>query len=309
MNPLTITWAPHIYTDWGRQNFEKWLKRGFDNKLYKPNDKIHRILTRIATENLLHPFQPFILGQKLIAPKIAESMNISLVFYGENESDYGNPLEDAHKSKRDDKYHNLDLDSNVYLAGMKINKICDIFSLSLNNFYNYLPNRIKNNNINSVEVHYLGYYLYWHPQETYYSAVKNFDFKPCPHRNPGTFSTYTSLDDKVDDLHHYTSFIKFGIGRATQDAAQEIRNGDIRRYEGVNLVKKYDGEYPKRFMSELMKYLSLPEKEFPGSSNLFEVPVIDEEYFKKLCDKFRSPHLWTYDNIWKLRKAVWLNEE
>ena len=44
-------------------------------------------------------------------------MNISLVFYGENESDYGNPLEDAHKIKRDDKYHNLDLDSNVYLAG------------------------------------------------------------------------------------------------------------------------------------------------------------------------------------------------
>ena len=31
--------------------------------------------------------------------------------------------------------------------------------------------------------------------------------------------------------------IKFGIGRATTDAAQEIRSGDITRDEGVLLVK------------------------------------------------------------------------
>ena len=33
MNPLTVTWAPHIYTDWGWQNFQAWIHAGFDNYL------------------------------------------------------------------------------------------------------------------------------------------------------------------------------------------------------------------------------------------------------------------------------------
>jgi len=23
--PLTVTWAPHIYTDWGWKNFQSWI--------------------------------------------------------------------------------------------------------------------------------------------------------------------------------------------------------------------------------------------------------------------------------------------
>ena len=308
MHPLTVTWAPHLYTDWGRRNFEKWIEGGFDNQLYTPNIKIHRILTRIATENLLHPFQPFIIGQKMIAPKLAQLLDIPLVFYGENEAEYGNPLSDVYKSKRSSKYHSLGKKDDIFLGGLNISIIKDCFGLSSNDFKIYLPDIKLLKKSKPAEVHYLGYYLKWHPQETYYEAVKNYDFKPCPHRNPGTYSTYSSLDDKVDDLHYYTTFIKFGIGRASYDASQEIRNYDIKRYEAVNLVKQYDGEYPSRFMTELMDYLSLPEKDFPGVSKLFKVPIINEEYFQRLCDKFRSPHIWNLEKNWNLKKAVWQND-
>jgi 23S rRNA U2552 (ribose-2'-O)-methylase RlmE/FtsJ len=60
--------------------------------------------------------------------------------------------------------------------------------------------------------------------------------------------------------------VKFGIGRATYDAAQEIRSGDITRDEGVALVKRYDGEFPERFADEIFRYLSIPAKEFPQAS-------------------------------------------
>ena len=82
-----------------------------------------------------------------------------------------------------------------------------------------------------MEIHYLGYYLKWVPQEAYYYAVENTGFKARPHRTEGTYSKYNSIDDKIDDLHHYTRFIKFGIGRATDDASQEIRNNHITRDE------------------------------------------------------------------------------
>jgi hypothetical protein len=64
MHPLTVTWAPHLYTDIGWRNFQNWLHvGGFDNELFTPNGKVHRLFTRNAFLNLLHPFQPFIIGQ------------------------------------------------------------------------------------------------------------------------------------------------------------------------------------------------------------------------------------------------------
>lgn len=156
-----------------------------------------------------------------------------------------------------------------------------------------------------IEVHYLGYYLKWHPQGAYYYAVENGGFQASPERTPGTYSKYNSIDDKIDDFHYYTTYIKFGIGRATYDAAQEIRNDEITRDEGVALVEKYDGEFPERFADEVFDYLSIMPKEFPIASEMFEQPRMDREYFMHLADRFRSPHLWKYENgMWQLREQV-----
>ena len=47
MNPLTVTWAPHLYTDIGWKNFDNWIKvGGLDNILFTPNGRVHRFLTR-----------------------------------------------------------------------------------------------------------------------------------------------------------------------------------------------------------------------------------------------------------------------
>ena len=95
MNPLTITWPPILYTDYGYKNFLNWIEiGGFDNIAFKQNGNVMKLLTKLSIQNLLHPFQTFILGQKNIGPIIAEKFNISLIFYGENEAEYGNPMQD-----------------------------------------------------------------------------------------------------------------------------------------------------------------------------------------------------------------------
>ena len=94
MNPLTVTWAPHIQTDIGRHNFNNFIDSGFDNILIKPNGKVHKKLTHLAFKNLGHPFQPFILGQRNIGPLIAKQYGIKLIFYGENVAEYGNNWKD-----------------------------------------------------------------------------------------------------------------------------------------------------------------------------------------------------------------------
>ena len=82
MNPLTCTWPPIMYTEYGYRNFKNWIDvGGFDNLSFFRNGKVMKLLTRLSIENILHPFQTFILGQKNLAPKIAMKYNIPLIFY------------------------------------------------------------------------------------------------------------------------------------------------------------------------------------------------------------------------------------
>ena len=309
MHPLTVTWAPHIYTEWGWRNFESWLHAGFDNFLCTPNGRVHRLVTRLAVENLFHPFQPFIFGQKALAPKMALLHKIPLVFYGENEAEYGNPIADTQSAKRDWSYFTSDDKAKIFLGGTSIAALQEDFGVDAHELQPYLPPNPAEIERQKVEVHYLGYYLKWHPQSCYYYAVEHGGFQASPERTPGTYSKYNSIDDRIDDFHYYTTFTKFGIGRATYDAAQEIRSGDITRDEGVALAKRFDGEFPDRFAEEIFRYLSIPAKDFPKATRMFEQPIIDRAYFDNLADSFRSPHLWRYDDgAWKLRHVVW-NEQ
>lgn len=305
MHPLTVTWAPHVYTTWGWKNFQSWIHAGHDNLLTTPNGRVHRLLTRLSTELLFHPFQSFMFGQKSLAPKMALLHNIPLVFYGENEAEYGNPISDTESAKRDWSYFTSSDLSKVSLGGVSLKELLEQFGVEKVDLNAYLPadpNRIEEK---GVEVHYLGYYLKWHPQSCYYYAVEHGNFEAAPERTPGTYSKYNSIDDRIDDFHYYTTGIKFGLGRASYDAAQEIRSGDINREEGVALVEKFDHEYPQRFADEIFTYLSLPEKEFPEASKMFEQPIMYDEYFRALTDTFRSPHIWeNNDGVWKLRTTL-----
>ena len=144
--------------------------------------------------------------------------------------------------------------------------------------------------INSVgsEVHYLSYYTKWDPQEMYYYAAENTGFRPNPVRTQGTYSRYAGIDDVIEWLHFYMIFIKFGIGRATYDAAQEIRNQKITREEGISLVHKYDHEFPDQFLNDFLDYFEMNS----------------EEFFNTI-DKFRNPEIWKKDgDSWELKTQV-----
>jgi N-acetyl sugar amidotransferase len=289
MNPLTYTWPPILYTDYGYQNWKNWLEiGGFDNVTFKPNGQTMKTLTRLAIENIFHPFQTFFYGQKNLAPKVAAQMNIPLVFYGENEAEYGNPIADNNSSLRSKSiFSSKDID-NIYLAGVSVKELKEQYGLTDQDLNLFMPPTVDSITNSKIEVHYLGYYLNWIPQEVYYYAVENTGFRARPFRTQGTYSKYSSIDDKIDDLHYYTTYIKFGIGRATYDASQEIRNKHITREEGVALVNKFDGEFPDKYFKDIMEYLE-----------------IDPDYFiNELTDRFRSPHLWSLNDGWKLNHNV-----
>ncbi|MCH2209860.1 MAG: N-acetyl sugar amidotransferase [Fuerstiella sp.] len=290
MNPLTVTWPPILYTEYGYENWKNWLDvGGFDNISFTRNGRVMKLLTKLSIENLFHPFQTFILGQKNLGPKLAARLGIPLVFYGENEAEYGNPIADTATSLRSRSYHTFQNLNDIYLGGLSISRLIEQYDISLSDLMCFLPAQAEELSRTDVQVHYLGYYLKWTPQEVYYYAVENTGFKARPFRTQGTYSKYNSIDDKIDDLHYYTTYIKFGIGRTTYDASQEIRNAHVTRDEGIALVNRFEGEFPDRYFEEVMDYIGIRPEEFHA-----------------MTDRFRSPHLWGQNSSgdWKLRHTV-----
>lgn len=289
MNPLTVTWAPHLYTNIGFKNFQEWMHTGgLDNLLYTPNGKLHRLMTKYAFHNLLHPFQPFIVGQRIIGPAMAKKFGVKLVMYGENQAEYGNAIEENSNPVMNTDFFSSDKLQDMKFGGMPVQNYIDEHGFNLGDFAPYIAPPKQDVIDAGIEVHYLGYYLKWDPQECYYYAVENTGFEANTERTEGSYSKYSSIDDKIDPFHYFTTLIKFGIGRATYDAAQEVRNGKISREEAAYLVKKYDIEFPKKYFQEFLDYIDT-----------------SEEQFWDIVNQHRSPHIWgEKDNEWQLRHTV-----
>ena len=123
---------------------QAWIHAGFDNYLCTPNGMTHRLLTRLATENLFHPFQPFILGQKQLAPKMAAKFGIPLVFYGENEAEFGNPIADNNSALRDEHFFAVNDYDHIYLGGVSLRQLEEDYKVDKADLAIYLPSETSN---------------------------------------------------------------------------------------------------------------------------------------------------------------------
>ncbi|MFN9110920.1 MAG: N-acetyl sugar amidotransferase [Bacteroidota bacterium] len=286
MNPLTVTWAPHRYTEIGWQNFQSMIDAGFDNVLVTPNGEVHGKLTRLAFENLVNPFQPFIIGQKNVAPRMALQYGVQLIMYGENHAEAHNKIGENYSPLMNIEHFTRESDeADLYFGGVHIKDLHQ-YGIDDKDMAMYKPLLAEPVRKAGIEVHYYSYYYNWSPQENYYYAMEHSKFQPNPDgRSEGTYSKFASLDDKIDGQHYFTMFIKFGQGRAMNDACRDIRDGFITREEAVELLHKYDGEFPQKYFQEFLDYIG-----------------ISEERYWEVIDSARSPHLWHKVNgQWELK--------
>ena len=285
MHPLTVTWASLIESEVGKKNLDNFIESGFDNILFSPNQKVKRKLTRLSFLNLGDPFQPFIYGQTNFPLKISVQYNIPLIMYGENgEVEYGVDTKNAFKPTRDitdhDKHYFSNMPPETFLEE----------GISQKDLYPYMAPSYESIIKNKTEIHFFGYYKCWDPRGNYDYCVKNTGFSAAPLRSEGTYTNFASLDDKIDGFHYWLGYIKFGVGRATADVAHEIRDGYMTREEGIELIKKYDGEFPERYFADFLEYCEISKKEFWD-----------------VVDSWRSDHIWEKDKSgeWKLKHPIW----
>ena len=296
MHPLTCTWSPFEYIDIGWQNLQNFIHAGFNNILGQPDALIHRKLARLAFVLKGDAWEPFAYGQKAWAFHIASRFNVKLIFYGENgELEYGGSTKYKTRPKEGPEEWEKE-----YYKGSGVNQLVEAgIQEGLIG-----PNEIKSSDLQwyhppsseviikqGIEMHWYSYYHKWVPQENFYYAATHTGFETNNFgRSEGTYTKYVSLDDKLDGFHWYLSFMKFGMGRASRDVQQDIRRHHITRDEGIALVKRYDGEFPKRFFKWFLNYLGITEDFFWEVMNLYR----------------KHSNVWEkVNNQWLLKHAIW----
>jgi len=110
---------------------------------------------------------------------------------------------------------------------------------------------------------YLSNYISWNGKANAEKMIREYGFETARERDR-TFNIYDKVDDvHANGVHDYLKYLKFGYGRATDDASTEIRHGRLTREEGVDLVMKHDPKRP-RDLDLLLEFLDITEEHFEG---------------------------------------------
>jgi hypothetical protein len=135
---------------------------------------------------------------------------------------------------------------------------------------------------------YLSNFVDWNAKAHAELMIAEWGFSPVAFERDRTFNLYAKIEDHANDVHDYLKYLKFGYGRATDDASMEIRHGRMTREEGFEMVRRYDANEP----SSLGRYC-----DFLG---------ISREQFYGLVEGMRDSRIWKRQEAeWRPMDAVW----
>ena len=276
LNPLLVVFRPRDLTDLGRKNIENIKNFGADCIEFSANPLIYKKLAKFGLSELGDPAWPEHLGIFTFPVQCAVNFKIPLIIWGENpQLEYGGP-------KTASSRYYLDRMWNEKHGGYFLDKIKpqEMIShgMTLDELAPYIypsDEEIKNINVTGI---FLGNFIHWDARKQL-DIVKKYGFKTLPDNetSEGTYTNYENLDTKYVSMHDYFKFLKFGYGRATDNASIDIRNNRLTREEGIKLIKQHEGKIPKNIQEFLEDF------------------DITYEEFLSICEKFTNKKLFKTD--------------
>jgi hypothetical protein len=236
-----------------------------------------RQLNRIGLEEMGFPYYGWLIAIHTAVLQVATNFGIGLLFYGEDgEVEYGGSTETAQKP-----VYGMDYQRRIYLEGgyAKVLARCEVPASSLH-FFTYPGEEVS---ASSLDITHWSYFEDWDPYRNYLVAKQHCGLAESEESNAGTFTNFAQNDQALYELHTYLMYLKFGFGRANQDAAIEIRRGAMDRAQAVNLVNLYDGQFPDRHIDLYLDYYRMTPIEFDAVLDRWA----NRELFEKVSGQWR----------------------
>jgi N-acetyl sugar amidotransferase len=262
MNPLTVTVRPPLELELGKENLMNFIDSGFNHIHITPNPNVMQKLNKYGFIHKGFPYYGWLISIMTAVIRVAINFNISLIFYGEDgEVEYGGSTETKNKALYDIEYM-----KKVYLEGgydLVLSKILnenkDIQESDLYFFTFPKEADVKKSNLQFT---HWSYFEPWDSYRNYIVAKEHCGLRENDISSSGTFVNFAQNDQALYVLHTYMMYLKFGFGRATQDAGIEIRRGAMTREQAIHLVRMYDNNYPSDFIDMYLDYYQMTKEEF-----------------------------------------------
>lgn len=258
MNPLCITVTPALSLDLGDQNLKNFINSGYNHLHINPDVNIMQKLNKIGFIEKGFPYYGWLIAIQSAVIRTALNFNIPLLFYGEDgEVEYGGSTETKGNSLL-----SIDYQKKVWFEGgydLVMSKVGNMKSSDL-----YFWNFPGDKEIGDKELHTAtwSYFEPWDSYRNYVVAKEHCGLQEKEDSGSGTFTNFAQNDQALYSLHTYLMYLKFGFGRATQDAGIEIRRMSMTRDQALNLVKMYDNSYPDEFIDTYLDYYQMTQNEF-----------------------------------------------
>ena len=279
INPLCLTVRPPLSLELGDQNLVSFINSGFEHLHVSVNQKSMKILDKIGFLEYGQGYYGWLISIHTAVLRIAKSFGINLVFYSEDgEIEYGGGT-----SRKNIPTYGIDYMKNAYLNSTYENVI-NKSGLSSQELYWFEFEQNLFQNMDGLDVTHYSFYEPWDPYRNYLIAKEFCGLKEYNEGVVGTFTNFSQNDQELASLHYYLMYLKFGFGRATQDAGIEIRRGSMTREQAVNLVNLYDNQPPISGFENYCKYYDITMEEFLNTLDRFA----NKELFEK-NDGFWKP--------------------
>ena len=266
MNPLCVCFEPTLPSKVGRQNLDTLNRMGVDLIHFKRNPIAYEKMVLEGLKRVGDNEWPNHLGIFTIPIHIAVNFNIPLIVWGEcSELEYGGPT-GARDAKTLDKRWLNDFGG---LIGLRPEDMVDEETgISLKDITPYiypLDEDLKRVGVKGI---FLGAYFKWDvPKQL--DIVKKIGWKNRLNRVEVTYEDYENIDCYSMTIHDYLKFVKYGFGRAADDAVRDLRNKLINREEAIRLVERYDGKYPIAAIRRFCKHFKISKEELDFYSDKF----------------------------------------
>ena len=247
MNPLCVTITPPTPTSLGRRNLEAFMASGYDLLSFDIDPEKLRLLNLTGLEEMGFPYYGWLIAIQALPLRIASSLGIPLVFYGEDgEVEYGGDPENKHRAVYTAEYM-----KRVYLEG-GYSMVLEKSGMSAADL---TPFRFpEDEQLQDVSITHWSYFENWDPYRNYLVAKEKCGLTDAEDTNEGTFTNFAQNDQEIYALHTYLMYLKFGFGRANQDACIDIRRGALTREQGLNLARIYDGRLAEGALQKFADY-------------------------------------------------------
>ena len=304
LNPLLVSFRPTYreLTDIGRKNLDN-LKKAFnvDCLEFSPKPDVYRKMQKIALLELGDASYPAHFSIFTIPVRVAVEKKIPLIVWGENsQAEYGGPIDDQKKQYLDPiwlKKYGVSIKSAAHsdYNGPEFMKKHGIEDKDLIPYTYPSEKELQDVGVTGI---FLGQFIKWDVFKQI-EMMKEWGFSVIDGQSEGTYTNFENLDNKDQGFHDYLKWLKFGYGRTSDHASMEIRKKRITREEGLELVKKFEGKIPERYLDEYLKDFEMTRDDFFNCMDKFTT----KDLFKKdeksnlIRDKDGNLEKINYDNV------------